>query len=230
MTTNAIKRIITKDIKEINKNKLNEQGIFIEFNEANILEAKAMIIGPEGSVYEGGILFFKIFFPKNYPYSPPDVCYIARNRVRIHPNLYTRHHKTGHGKVCLSILGTWSGPKWTSIMDVSTIMLTIQSLLDKNPLLHEPGVTNPIYINSFNKIIEHENIKTLFLMNTFSIPEGFEIFKEAIEMNMIKNKDKIFDIIQKKKNLKENIKFGVYQLDYNINYSNLTDIFKGYIK
>jgi len=230
MTTNAIKRIITKDIKEINKNKLNEQGIFIEFNEANILEAKAMIIGPEDSVYEGGILFFKIFFPKNYPYAPPDVCYIARNRVRIHPNLYTRHHKTGHGKVCLSILGTWSGPKWTSIMDVSTIMLTIQSLLDKNPLLHEPGVTKSIYINSFNKIIEHENIKTLFLMNTFSIPEGFEIFKESIEMNMNKNKDKIFDKIQKKKDIKENIKLGVYQLDYNINYSNLTDIFKGYIK
>ena len=230
MTTNAIKRIITKDIKEINKNKLNEQGIFIEFNEANILEAKAMIIGPEDSVYEGGILFFKIFFPKNYPYAPPDVCYISRNRVRIHPNLYTRHHKTGHGKVCLSILGTWSGPKWTSIMDVSTIMLTIQSLLDKNPLLHEPGVTKSIYINSFNKIIEHENIKTLFLMNTFSIPEGFEIFKESIEMNMNKNKDKIFDKIQKKKDIKENIKLGVYQLDYNINYSNLTDIFKGYIK
>ena len=230
MTTNAIKRIITKDIKEINKNKLNEQGIFIEFNEANILEAKAMIIGPEDSVYEGGILFFKIFFPKNYPYAPPDVCYISRNRVRIHPNLYTRHHKTGHGKVCLSILGTWSGPKWTSIMDVSTIMLTIQSLLDKNPLLHEPGVTKSIYINSFNKIIEHENIKTLFLMNTFSIPEGFEIFKAAIEMNMNKNKDKIFDKIQKKKDIKENIKLGVYQLDYNINYSNLTDIFKGYIK
>ena len=230
MTTNAIKRIITKDIKEINKNKLTEQGIFIEFNEANILEAKAMIIGPEDSVYEGGILFFKIFFPKNYPYAPPDVCYISRNRVRIHPNLYTRHHKTGHGKVCLSILGTWSGPKWTSIMDVSTIMLTIQSLLDKNPLLHEPGVTKSIYINIFNKIIEHENIKTLFLMNTFSIPEGFEIIKESIEMNMNKNKDKIFDKIQKKKDIKENIKLGVYQLDYNINYSNLTDIFKGYIK
>jgi len=230
MTTNAIKRIITKDIKEINKNKLTEQGIYIEFNESNILEAKAMIIGPEDSVYEGGILFFKIFFPKNYPYSPPDVCYIARNRVRIHPNLYSKHHKTGHGKVCLSILGTWNGPKWTSIMDVSTIMLTIQSLLDKKPLLHEPGVTNPIYINSFNKIIEHENIKTLFLMNTFSIPEGFEIFKEYIEMNMNKNKDKIFNKIQKKIEIKENIKCGVYHMDYNINYSNLKDIFKGYIK
>ena len=29
----AIKRIVNKDIKSIEYNKLNEQGIFIEFNE-----------------------------------------------------------------------------------------------------------------------------------------------------------------------------------------------------
>ena len=230
MSKTAIKRILNKDIKEINNNKLNEQGIFIEFNEDNILEAKAMIIGPEDSVYEGGVLFFKLFFPKNYPYAPPDVCYISRNRVRIHPNLYTRHHSTGHGKVCLSILGTWSGPKWTSVMDVSTILLTIQSLLDKNPLYHEPGVSNIDYIKSFNKIIEHESIKTLFLMNSFIIPEGFEIFKEHIQINMEKNKDKLFDKIQKKIEIKENIKLGVYQVNYNINYDNLRGLFKSYIK
>ena len=47
----------------------------------------------------------------------------------------------GQGKVCLSILGTWAGPKWTSIMDITTVLLTIQSLLDKNPLHHlEPDV------------------------------------------------------------------------------------------
>ena len=227
--SSAGKRIITKDIKEIHKNKLNDLGIYIEFNEDNILEAKAMIIGPEGSVYEGGILFFKLFYPKNYPYSPPDVCYIARNRVRIHPNLYTRHHKSGHGKVCLSILGTWHGPKWTSIMDTSTILLTIQSLLDDKPLLHEPGVTNEVYISSFNKIIEHENIQTLFLKNSFDIPEGFEIFKESIQENIEKHKTILFDKIQKKINIKENIKCGVYHMDYNINYTNLRSVYKEYI-
>ena len=144
--SSAVKRIINKDIKEIHKNSLDKQGIFIEFNEDNLLEAKAMIVGPEDSVYEGGVLFFKIFFPKNYPYAPPDVCYIARNRVRIHPNLYTRHHPTGHGKVCLSILGTWSGPKWTSVMDTSTVLLTIQSLLDKKPLFDRVKVYH--YTNS----------------------------------------------------------------------------------
>ena len=177
---NAIKRILSKDIKEIEKNKLHEMGIFIEFNEDNFLEAKAMIIGPEETLYEGGILFFKIFFPINYPFSPPDVCYIARNRVRIHPNLYTRHHKTGHGKVCLSILGTWSGPKWTSVMDVSTVLITIQSILDNNPLLHEPGVSNELLIKNYNKIlIEYKimhfrainaSFRPIFLPSSYDLP------------------------------------------------------------
>ena len=53
----AIKRIINKDIKSIEHNKLNEQGIYIEFNEQDILSAKAMIIGPKDSIYEGGFFF-----------------------------------------------------------------------------------------------------------------------------------------------------------------------------
>ena len=39
MSSKAIKRIINKDIKDINKLNLNEQGIYINFNEENILEA-----------------------------------------------------------------------------------------------------------------------------------------------------------------------------------------------
>ena len=65
----AIKRIISKDIKSIENNKLNDLGIFIEFDEENMLHARAIIIGPKDTIYEGGILFFKIFFPNNYPYS-----------------------------------------------------------------------------------------------------------------------------------------------------------------
>lgn len=226
--SSAIKRIIAKDLKSIKNNKLNEMGIFVEFDENNFLEAKAMIIGPKGSVYEGGILFFKLFFPKNYPYSPPDVCYVSRNRVRIHPNYYTRHHSTGHGKVCLSILGTWDGPKWTSIMDISTVLITMQSLLDENPLFHEPNVNNPILIKNYNRIISHESIKTLFLKNTFDTPCGFEIFKENIKENFLNNKDYLFDKIQKNIDNKETIYSNTYRFEYPIDYQNLSNLFKEY--
>ena len=222
----AIKRIINKDIKEINNNKLNELGIFVEFDEENFLEAKAMIIGPKDSVYEGGVLFFKLFYPKNYPHSPPDVCYVSRNRVRIHPNLYTRHHPSGHGKVCLSILGTWHGPSWTSIMDTSTVLLTIQSLLDNKPLYHEPGVSDIRYVNDYNKIIKHETIKTLFLRNSFDIPEGFMIFKDQIDNNVSKNSSIIYDKIMEKKNDKYKIRSQIYRFEYDVNYEVLEILFK----
>ena len=56
----ALKRIINKDIKEINSQNLNSLGIYIEFNETDMLQAKAMIVGPEDSLYEGGFLFFNM--------------------------------------------------------------------------------------------------------------------------------------------------------------------------
>ena len=136
MSKSAIKRIINKDIKEIKNNKLNDLGIYIEFNEDNLLEAKAMIIGPKDSVYENGILFFKSFILLIILMHHQIYVIYPEIEFRIHPNLYTRHHQTGHGKVCLSILGTWHGPKWTSIMDTSTVLLTIQSIIDNNPLYH----------------------------------------------------------------------------------------------
>ena len=66
MSKNAIKRICQRDIKSIQTNKLNEMGIFIEFNEENLLEAVAMItVGPKDSIYKNGVLFFKILFPND---------------------------------------------------------------------------------------------------------------------------------------------------------------------
>ena len=44
MSTNAIKRIVNKDLKEIQKMNLKELGIHIIFNEENMLNAKAIII------------------------------------------------------------------------------------------------------------------------------------------------------------------------------------------
>ncbi len=41
MSKNAIKRILSKDIKNLAKLNLDDLGIYIEFNEENILEAKS---------------------------------------------------------------------------------------------------------------------------------------------------------------------------------------------
>ena len=223
----AIKRILNKDIKEIINQKLNDLGIYVVFDEDNILKAKAMIVGPKDTIYESGFLFFNITFPNNYPYSPPDLSYLSRNNIRIHPNLYVGHHSSGFGKVCLSILGTWSGPKWTSIMDITTILMTIQSLLDNNPLHHEPGQekNNSSSNTLYNEIIRYESLNTLLIKNYVDPPEGFGIFyNEMINEIQKMNKEKIHkEIIQLENNssIKNQIVIPIYRIKLDINYTEL---------
>jgi hypothetical protein len=52
------------------------------------------------------------------------------------------------GKVCLSILGTWSGPKWSPALTTTSVMATIQSLLDENPIRNEPGERETLTLES----------------------------------------------------------------------------------
>lgn len=123
---------ITKDLQ--NAATLKEHGIYIHFDDSNIRDIHALIVGPADSVYEGGLFFFNITLPEEYPFQPPKVKFLTYDGcTRFHPNLYI------DGKVCLSILGTWHGPSWATTMSISTVLLSIQGLLDSDPMKHEPG-------------------------------------------------------------------------------------------
>jgi len=62
-----------------------------------------MIKGPTNTPYEDGLFFFDIQLPPDYPASPPNFHYISFCSDRLNPNLYP------DGKVCVSLLGTWTG-------------------------------------------------------------------------------------------------------------------------
>lgn len=79
-------------------------SICVRVYESRIDLMRAAIIGAAGTPYHDGLFFFDIGFPLDYPDSPPLVHYRSFG-VRINPNLY------GSGKVCLSLLNTWSGKK-----------------------------------------------------------------------------------------------------------------------
>lgn len=223
----TLQRITNIDIKRISEANLSDHGIYIEFDESNICKARAMIIGPSGSLYEGGYLFFSINFPNNYPYSPPVIKYHSQNNIRIHPNIYV------NGKVCLSILGTWSGPEWTPAMDIINVLITIQSLLDSCPLKHEPGydTTSGKYkdlFDRYNCIIEFNTIKSLILSRLKRSLGEFTIFKDIIDETYEKNKEMIRTKIQT--NIEENtyviITIPLYHISECIDYNNLYKVFK----
>ncbi|NXA04265.1 UBE2B enzyme, partial [Sapayoa aenigma] len=102
-------------------------------SENNIMQWNAVIFGPEGTPFEDGnhlIVFifvwtgtFKLVieFSEEYPNKPPTVRFLSK---MFHPNVYA------DGSICLDILQN----RWSPTYDVSSILTSIQSLLDEpNP-------------------------------------------------------------------------------------------------
>ncbi len=87
----------------------------------DIFEWVATIMGPENSVYEGGIFKLSIKFPARYPFKPPKCKFITKI---YHPNVNMG------GGICLDILKD----QWSPALTISKVLLSICSLLcDPNP-------------------------------------------------------------------------------------------------
>ena len=154
VTKDTMRRIIS-DVKELRKNPLISHGIYYEHDETDMLKGKALIIGPADTPYADGFYLFKISFPVNYPYEPPKVQYCTNDgNTRFNPNLYRC------GKVCLSILNTWQGEKWSGCQTISSVLLAMCTILNNEPLLNEPGVCKTHRdFEAYNAIIQYKNIE-----------------------------------------------------------------------
>ncbi|KAL5726977.1 (E3-independent) E2 ubiquitin-conjugating enzyme [Ranunculus cassubicifolius] len=132
---------VTKKIMQewkILEENLPKSSIFVRVYEDRMDLLRAVIIGPPGTPYYNGLFFFDICFPSDYPAKPPTLNYRSFG-IRMNPNLYKS------GKVCLSLLNTWSGEKnekWNpSQSTVLQVLLSIQALvLNEWPYYNEPGV------------------------------------------------------------------------------------------
>jgi ubiquitin-protein ligase len=156
INNSTIKRIAS-DVKCIlnDERSLSLENIYYKHDEENILKGYALIIGQKNTPYGYGYYFFEFNFPDNYPFSPPVVRYLTNDgTMRFNPNLYT------NGKVCLSLLNTWSGEGWTSCQTITSILITLSSVLCENPLLNEPGVQeNNNAIEKYNYLVTYKNIE-----------------------------------------------------------------------
>jgi len=129
----ANKRLM-KDIQTMMSSEMSSLGVYYSYNEIDVRKGTCMLFGPDDTPYADCPLFFTVSVPVDYPFTSPVVLISTSDgKTRLHPNLYVA------GKVCLSILGTYSGPSWASTLNIGSVFKSILSLLDKNPITNEPG-------------------------------------------------------------------------------------------
>jgi ubiquitin-protein ligase len=182
----SIKRIMA-DIRELDDTLYKNSGIYYVPTEQNIYHGYACIFGPIDSCYENTPMVYEVTLPQTYPFDPPTLKFLTYDgNTRFHPNMYV------DGKVCLSILHTWSGPRWASTMKISTVLVTLQSIMDTDPLRHEPGYVSgrESICKSYANAVKASCVNyQLFCLENPITHKGPDIFKEIIVEKLKNNLD-----------------------------------------
>ena len=148
--------------------------------------------------------------------------------TRFNPNLYI------NGYVCLSILNTWEGEKWSSCQSIRSILIILSTILNESPLLNEPGITNahPDF-NNYNEIIEYKNVEISVLkyLDKTNLSYPFQKFHPLLISSFKKNYDYFIEKFKNKEN--KNIKLSVYHnmsvfLDYSYLIHKINTVYNDY--
>lgn len=195
---------IMQDFVDFNNNK--PDGIYLDINKENIFKNYALIVGPNNTPYFGGYYLFEVIFPKNYPNSSPSVKLLTIDgKTRINPNLYEC------GKVCLSILGTWEGPGWKKVMNLRTVLLSIQSLLHEFPIQNEPG---------YEKTTSDDQMSIDY--NHYIIFQNYRLSILEVLISINSDKPKIKHLDNFKNDILEEFKKNYQQLNDNLKSYQIT--------
>lgn len=187
---------------------------FVDIN-SSLDNIDIILIGHEDTPYEGGFFWIQMKPSERYPYESPKAQYMSPvYGLRIHPNLYCE------GKICLSILGTWAGPPWTSLLNFETIGITIQSLLNDNPITNEPGNENILVSShkaqSYNLVVKYTTLLSIikFLKNEYKISSDLQ---NKITQYISKNLEKYNKLFNDIKEL------GIYNTENHVHYYGLNN-------
>lgn len=190
-----INRLI-RDVKDVIRNPLHENGIYYKHDETDMLKGYALIIGPKDTPYADGFFLFELQYPQEYPYLPPKVVYHTNgDNIRFNPNLYRL------GKVCLSILNTWKGDQWTSCETIRSVLLSLCGVFSSIPLLNEPGITvEDPNVDNYTKVVEYSTMN-IAIGDILKKREGiyqsfFDLFYEEMSTHFNQNRSAILERIE----------------------------------
>ncbi|KAF3838647.1 hypothetical protein F7725_010415 [Dissostichus mawsoni] len=137
-------------------------------SENNIMVWNAVIFGPEGTPFEDGTFKLTIEFTEEYPNKPPTVRFVSK---MFHPNVYA------DGSICLDILQN----RWSPTYDVSSILTSIQSLLDE-PNPNSPANSQAAQLYQENKR-EYEKRVSAIVEQSWQLFLYFDWFCDALPVS-----------------------------------------------
>lgn len=124
----AIKRL-TIEYKQLSTDPNSLFPAVGPISEDNYLEWEALVPGPDGTPFEGGVFSARLSFPASYPLEPPTMRF---EPPIFHPNVYA------DGLVCISILHApgddpnmyeSSSERWSPVQSIEKILLSVLSML-----------------------------------------------------------------------------------------------------
>lgn len=194
---------VTADRNLVLKDKIGYESSDIHFNFRkdkidNLF--RILMIGSQEiqNPYFGGFFMFQGKFPDQYPFFPPHVLAKTQGEnTRFHPNYYV------NGKCCLSILGTWSGPPWTSCQNLGTVAQSLKMLYIDNPITQEPSweKCTDDRAKTYQRIISYRTLEVAVINMLNKPPNNFENFLPIMEENFVKLYPKYIEKIEKMKHL-----------------------------
>jgi ubiquitin-conjugating enzyme E2 G1 len=116
-------------VSELAKNPIDLVSVGLT-DESNVHDWEILIMGPDGTLYEGGFFKARLVFPKDFPNKPPTMTFQSE---MWHPNIYK------NGEVCISILHDpgedphnsheTAEERWRPILGVEQILMSVISML-----------------------------------------------------------------------------------------------------
>lgn len=150
----AAQRRLMRDLRSLQQTLASPAGESMGLSahpiDGDLFHWRAIVAGPEGSVWEGGLFKLDLQFSETYPMEPPHVRFLTKDVF--HPNVYV------DGNICLDTLKSC----WSPTLDVEALLLSITSLLsDPNPASAANGAAarmllenKPLYDERVRKLVE----------------------------------------------------------------------------
>lgn len=179
-------RRVQRDLAQVLRDPVPGAFVFPDENESTAIHC--LLAGNEETPYEGGMFYFYLSCPDDYPLSPPRVKLVTTGggSVGFNPNLYP------NGKVCLSILHTWTGPGWQPVHSLASVLVSIQSLMHDRPYHNEPGYEQERHlgdVSNYNDTIRYQTLQHAVLgmmrdAEAGRLPQPFSEVMDGIFLSM----------------------------------------------